>query len=277
MTDLINRLARLGDAKNHGPVDPRKLEDILNKTLEARNTARFRRKQSFSPSTVGYGHGTCPRYWYIAFDGAVFVEENTAKGIANMDNGQYVHDRIGKLFKESPLDIIAIEQELTTQDPPVRGFIDVILNRAGESIVGEFKSARTESFTARRMANSPTPGHLVQVLMYMYLTDIQHGFVLYEDKNTNEIAVLPMALDDHKEYVEYLITWLRSTRKVWEEATWIDDSKEHHFSNRDASTMPKRPFRKNARQCKTCPVRDVCFSRAEEGDVNLEALRLPTV
>jgi hypothetical protein len=26
-------------------------------------------KKTFSPSTVGYGHGNCPRYWFIAFNG----------------------------------------------------------------------------------------------------------------------------------------------------------------------------------------------------------------
>ena len=25
-------------------------------------------KKTFAPSTIAYGHGECPRYWYLAFD-----------------------------------------------------------------------------------------------------------------------------------------------------------------------------------------------------------------
>lgn len=34
----------------------------------------FKTKKTFAPSSIAYGHGTCPRYWYLAFSGAEFVD-----------------------------------------------------------------------------------------------------------------------------------------------------------------------------------------------------------
>src|SRR5438128_1498595 len=61
----------------------------------------FTTKKSFAPSGVGYGSGTCPRYWYYAFHGANFVYSNTARQRANMDAGTAAGDRIAKLFERA--------------------------------------------------------------------------------------------------------------------------------------------------------------------------------
>ena len=62
-------------------------------------------KKSFSPSSLGYGHGNCPRYWYMAFSGAYFIDSNDAQAIANMAHGTQAHERIQKLIKDQATDL----------------------------------------------------------------------------------------------------------------------------------------------------------------------------
>jgi hypothetical protein len=52
------------------------------------NQSGFKQKTTFSPSTIGYGHGNCGRYWFIAFEGAEFEEKFDAMARANMENGK---------------------------------------------------------------------------------------------------------------------------------------------------------------------------------------------
>src|SRR5690606_39600238 len=61
----------------------------------------FTKKKSFPPSGVGYGSGTCPRYWYLAFHGANCKYDNTARQRANMDSGTAAGERIAHLFQEA--------------------------------------------------------------------------------------------------------------------------------------------------------------------------------
>ena len=35
---------------------------------------KWQQKKSFAPSTIAYGHGECPRYWYLAFEGGEFED-----------------------------------------------------------------------------------------------------------------------------------------------------------------------------------------------------------
>ena len=69
--------------------------------LSGKRPNEFTQKKTFSPSGVGYGNGNCPRYWFIAFNGAEFENETDAMGVVNMDNGTYVHDRIQKVMAKN--------------------------------------------------------------------------------------------------------------------------------------------------------------------------------
>ena len=64
--------------------DPELFAQLLDESY--RNTKRAdgeMTKKSFSPSSLGYGHGTCPRYWYMAFSGAMFIDDNDAVAVAS--------------------------------------------------------------------------------------------------------------------------------------------------------------------------------------------------
>ena len=72
--------------------DKEKFLQEFDDTYESK--AGFTQKKTFAPSTIGYGHGNCARYWYLAFNGADFEDTATPKAKAAMENGTFTHDRI---------------------------------------------------------------------------------------------------------------------------------------------------------------------------------------
>ena len=52
-------------------------EDLIKKIESgylADRGPRHQVKKTFAPSTIVYGHGECPRYWYLAFEGGTFED-----------------------------------------------------------------------------------------------------------------------------------------------------------------------------------------------------------
>jgi CRISPR/Cas system-associated exonuclease Cas4 (RecB family) len=227
------------------------------------NRSGFKTKKSFAPSKLGYdkGEGVCPRYWYIAFSGANFVEEIDSRSQANMDNGSYAHERIQKNMQAMGI-VKAIEKEINSVDPPIRGFIDVIIDWNGQEIPGEIKTANADNFTFRVASGKPTGSHYVQFIIYMKVLRAKEGFLLYENKDTQELAILrvhatPKVVAD----AEFLFEWMKRVRKSFED-----------------KELPVRPWtRANAAICKKCPVREDCFDEEKfgVGTVSLPVLEVP--
>jgi CRISPR/Cas system-associated exonuclease Cas4 (RecB family) len=251
-----------------GGLDPRAIADIVEQGyLNKRRESGFIQKKTFSPSTVGYGHGTCPRYWFHAFTGAWFDESRTdAQGVANMDTGTHEHENMERFFEEAGI-LVANEVEITIENPPVRGFVDAIIDWEGEEIVGEFKTTRQEGFVFREITGKPTNYHLIQLLTYLRALNKKRGFLLYLNKNDQTVCVIPVELDETNEkIIEEVFEWLRTTRAAWE-----------------AGTLPMRPFRKNKetglpenKVCRECPVKRDCFAEGE-GVVKIARMELPTL
>ena len=62
---------------------------------------KHQQKKTFAPSTIAFSHGECPRYWYIAFDGAIFTDNADAYGGANMTAGTKSHERIQQAMHDA--------------------------------------------------------------------------------------------------------------------------------------------------------------------------------
>lgn len=246
--------------QDRGPVQGDKIAEFLEDAYLKRYKAEFKKKRSFAPSKLAWNEGECPRYWYIAFNGAEFVEEGDALGQFNMESGIISHERIGNLFKESELKVLYIEKKIENEDPPIFGYIDIGLDRAGEEVVGEIKTTRTESFIHKQSKMKPPAYHLLQILIYMKLREVENGFILYENRNTGEILVLPVSIEGYEEYLDYLWDWMCEVRAAWEN-----------------KTLPERPYRTNSKVCKRCPVRKTCWEDLDKGVVKIEKMRLPQV
>lgn len=236
----------------------------LSKVLEEAYLAKRRpdghtQKKSFAPSTVGYGHGTCARYWYLAFEGGNTVDLTDALGIANMSYGTQAHERIQGLMRDAGI-LIDDEVELLANDPPIRGFMDALVRWKGERVVGEIKTTRQEIFAHRQATMKPAGYHLLQVLIYMWITKCKHGFLLYENKNSQEFLIIPVEMNPENEKIlNETLEWLRNTYKAWTD-----------------KTPPNRPFTKRSKNCKNCPFFDHCWSDdSPEPTVEIPAMVVP--
>lgn len=235
---------------------------------------KFTKKYTFAPSTLTYGAGECARYWYLAFDGAVFHDNADAYGVANRTSGTLSHDRIqdavmkaGLLQEDMEFDPEpskykkqihpALEFRIKYQDPPISGYGDVMLNYKGETILGEIKTMPNEGFEYKKASRKPKAGHLMQLLMYMKILKKDKGVLIYENKNNHELLVLPISVNDHyRRWVDQAFDWMRTVRKAWEDRT-----------------MPQKTYRSNSKICKVCPLQQAC-SEAETGVIKIKPLEL---
>ena len=243
-----------------GGFDPNQFAiEIEESYLKQRRADGFTQKKTFSPSTIGYGHGNCPRYWYYAFTGADFVESTTAQGLANMQNGSMAHDRIQKVIAGIDRDT-EFEVEITHEDPPIRGYVDALINWEGETVVGEIKTAKEEVYAHRQSSMKPSANHLLQLLIYMKVLKLSQGVFIYENKNTQELCLIPIRVNDrYIKIIDELFDWLRETRNAYEN-----------------NELPKRVATKSTPMCKNCPVKDVCWEqKADAGVVEIRKYEPP--
>jgi CRISPR/Cas system-associated exonuclease Cas4 (RecB family) len=225
-------------------------QEIEESYLKQRRSDAFTQKKTFSPSSIGYGHGNCPRYWYYAFKGAEFVETTTAQGLANMQNGSAAHDRIQKVIGSTsrPVDF---EVEVSNEDPPIRGYIDGVMNWDGEEVIIEIKTAKEEVYAIRQSSMKPSGNHLLQLLIYMKIRKAAQGVFIYENKNTQELCLIPIRVSDrYIKIIDDLFEWLRETRSAYEN-----------------DTLPNRVSTKSTPMCKNCPVRDTCWAEKKDDGV----------
>lgn len=229
--------------------------DALEKaSSEGGRKSKFTQKTSFAPSGIGYGSGTCPRYWYYAFHGAHFnYDDTTARQRANMDAGTAAGERIADLVKQAGL-LTAAEVPVRHEDPPIFGFMDLAVKWQGEEMIGEVKTTREETWNYRA-STMQAPGYqLIQLLIYMKVFNKDKGFFLIENKNTHELLVIPVKMTEkNRELVDYVFDWMRTVKK-----------------SSDADQLPHRPFTPKSLQCKSCPVWDTCWEGYIKGTAKRE-------
>ena len=249
--------------KYEGSFDVQEFSSLLDETyLSTKRPDGEMTKKSFSPSSFGYGQGNCPRYWYMAFSGAYFIDNNDAQAVANMSQGTQAHERLQKLissqssdlFKSTKINSVSTEIEITNEYPPIRGFIDLSIDWDGTPVLGEIKTAKQEVWDTRQAEMSASSNHILQLLTYMKLKNVKEGFFLYENKNTQEILIIPIYMTPKNEkLIDDLFNWLCKV-----------------YDNFKAGLLPERPFQKTSYACKNCPIRKECW-KGKDGDVVIEA------
>jgi hypothetical protein len=202
----------------------------------------------------------------MAFSGAHFVDNNDAQAVANMAYGTQAHDRLQKLiagqssdlFKTNSLKEVKTEIEITNEYPPIRGFIDLVIDWDGQEVIGEIKTAKQEVWDTRQAEMNPSANHMLQLLTYMKLRNVKEAFFLYENKNTQEILLIPIQMTEkNKKIIDNLFMWMC---EVW------DNFKD--------GALPMRPFQKTSYSCKNCPIKKECWS-GEVGGSQIEPYEVP--
>ncbi len=216
----------------------------------------FTKKETFSPSSFGY-QGACPRYWYLAFEGAPFKYTSDPQLLAIMLNGTYTHERLQSLLKTAGI-LVDDEIELKYEDPPIRSFADgrVIIPGRDDRPVLEIKSANEYSFAWRKKLDNASDAHKVQILTYMKILGEKSGVFLYENKNTQEHLFVNIEMDEENEQlINYVFDWMRVVRASWE-----------------SKKLPERPRAKKV--CESCPLKDYCYDEQPDGDVKIPLLKI---
>jgi len=245
------------------------IEKIQSGYLVGRD-AKYTKKKTFAPSTIAYSHGECARYWYLAFEGGIFENTDTPYGVANMTSGTMSHDRIQKAMLDSGIaqkfvdeketekqgeTVYTTEFKVVSDNPPIFGFGDAMINWEGEEIVGEIKTMNNEVFEYFKNAKKPKKGHLVQLLIYMKILQKAKGMLIYENKNNHELLIFPIEVNSHYiRWVDQTFDWLRTTRQAWKD-----------------KTIPMKNYRSNSKICKTCPLQQAC-AEAEVGEIKIKPL-----
>lgn len=111
-------------------------------------------------------------------------------------------------------------------------------------MVGEIKSVNTFQF--QRMITHPSAGKQLQ--WYMYLTGIKKGFVLCDDKNTQDFKL--EVYDFDKEKVEPFI----------ERAEVVKEAYDRVFNEGKMIKRPKFAKDINCKKCSKCAMRDACYN-----------------
>jgi CRISPR/Cas system-associated exonuclease Cas4 (RecB family) len=248
-----NFLKQVMDKQPQGAINTKEFIAKIESGYTANRGPEFKTKKTFSPSTLVYGSGACPRYWFLAWTGAEFEDDADAYAVANMGSGTDAHERIQTAIENAGM-MVEKEKRIVAQDPPIFGFADAIVQWEEEQPVVEIKTMREESFAYRKYAKPPNY-HLMQLIIYMKVLGKKLGILLYENKNSHELhAITVEPTEEYKAWGEYAFDWMRNVRKQWE-------SKE----------IPQKPYRSNSKVCKTCPIQKACAS-AEKGNIKLDPL-----
>ena len=235
-------------------VDKEALIEKIKSGYTIKRVDKFQTKTSFAPSTIAYSHGECPRYWYLAFEGAMFADNADAYGGANMTAGTKSHERIQQAMEDAGI-LKNSEFKITYSDPPIFGYGDVILEWENEDLLGEIKTMPNEGFEYRKLAGKPKAGHLIQLLIYMKVLNKSKAILIYENKNNHELLIFPVELNEYSfKWVENAFEWMRTVRKAW--------------TNK---TLPEKNYRSNSKICKTCPIRATC-DLAGSGEIKIKSL-----
>jgi|AntAceMinimDraft_5_1070358.scaffolds.fasta_scaffold00254_12 CRISPR/Cas system-associated exonuclease Cas4 (RecB family) len=248
-----NFLKQMLDKQPEGPIDTKALISKIEEGYLVDQGTSFKTKKTFSPSSLVYGNGACPRYWFLAFSGADFTSDNSPYAVANMSSGTMAHERIQKAIEDSGI-MVEKEKRIVSQDPPIFGFADAIVQWGEEQPVVEIKTMREEAFSYRKHAKPPNY-HLMQLIVYMKVLGKKLGLLLYENKNSHELHAITVELtEEQMAWGEYAFDWMRKVRTQWE-----------------SGEIPKKTYRSNSKVCKGCPLANTCLS-ADKGTIKIDPL-----
>ena len=268
--NLLQQVMIKSDTAPKPAFDVSGIAEKINSGYIANQDPKFMTKKTFAPSTLTYsdGNGSCPRYWYLAFEGAVFETNNTPYAVANMSSGVHGHSRIEKALLDSGIAVVyqkenpktkeienTTEFKVVSSNPPIFGYGDCMLIWNDEEIVGEIKTQNNEAFEYRKRSGKPKRDHVAQTLIYMKILKRSKGIIIYENKNNHELLLFPIEVNDHyRSWIDNTFEWMNSIHAAWQK-----------------KELPVKNYRSNAKICKGCPIKKTC-DEAGDGAIKIASL-----
>lgn len=232
------------------------LEATYPELLEQRDTTKA--KASFAPSQLFYGSGVCPRLWFYKFQGGHDVPADfDGPGVFNMESGTDAHTRLQKLFVKSGISTEEqIEVFIESETPPVRGYMDAMIQWEGEELPVEIKTSKQEVFYHRQAQMQGAGYQVMQLLLYMHILGKDKGLLFYENRNDGGWLILPILMtEENQAVVDHMVEWMNAV-----------------YNNTE---LPQRPFTKKSKECKGCVFAEICWED-KPGTVELLPLEVMT-
>lgn len=124
---------------------------------------------------------------------------------------------------------------------------DAIIKHCGESMIVEIKGYKQESFDQMDEAGSPPEAAHQQVNLYMHLLGLNHGLILVENKNTQDLKVWCVEYD--KEMVQPYLD------RIYQFRTAL------HKAENDKGLPPRVCSSQRDRNAEKCIACNVCFNK----------------
>lgn len=245
LADLMS-LAYTGESKPLAPTVPSSIEldlaEAIDKSIaDTYILERTRKINGFHPSTTN----ECGRYAAYLFRGVTYMPTYDARTQRIFDNGHATHDRLYKYFNDMGI-LVECELPLSWEDPPIEGTADGIINWEGNKLI-EIKSISDQGFMIRKAHNKPKDDHYRQAQIYMKCLDLPSGFVIYENKNNQEI--LPLFVERNDIFIDKLFKKYAKIYNIYKEGS-----------------LPKRPYKQiTSSTCRMCDLATMCWADKEDG------------
>ena len=248
---LINKLVEKPKKNEENLIDSQAIVDKIKEGYALQRKASFKKRDSFTPSTLTYGAGKCPRFWYLWFEGNESDVKTDWYSVANMDSGTDRHGRIEKAMESAGI-LVTNEERLSYVDPPISGRTDAIIKWNDMDILTEIKTLNEDSFHYLNVKGEARKYHIEQLLIYMKILKKSFAFLVYESKNSHELSLFPVKLNEHyKNFINYFFDWMREVKKA-----------------SDEGLLPENPYRSNSKVCKGCDFETVCRTKPK-GDIKI--------
>lgn len=190
---------------------------------------------AFAPS---YGY-TCKRRWVLLFQGAEYEKTFTPRLLRIFGNGHGVHDRWQEYLQNMGI-LEQAEVPMSVSEPiPMRGYADGIINWGGRKLI-EIKSINTQRFEWRRTYKRPDEKTYAQAQCYLFMSGLDAGYVIYENKDTQDVLIFPIYKDQ-----KLIDKELRRYVKIYQ---MYEEGK-----------TPARPYKRDSRQCGECDLIKYCW------------------
>jgi len=247
------------------------LSEMINNEMNRKSSNNDRDYSYFHPSEFHQ----CSRLLAYRYVGEEAVQNITPQLQRIFDNGHYMHDRYGDYFEKAGIlrgywhclhrdcetligrdDRYGIKRpdkcpkcsgtsfrydEVFVEDENLffKGRVDGILDLPDGFFVIDYKSIFSMQY---KKLTKPLEKHYIQIMIYIMLLDIKAGFLLYENKDSQQIKIYEV--ERNEEFIDRVKSRALKLKEM--------------LLNGD---MPKRPssYTKGGKPCKTCPFKKVCW------------------
>ncbi|MCP3684603.1 MAG: hypothetical protein GY861_18200 [bacterium] len=190
------------------------IQQIANDTLIANRRQSYEVK-SWHASKLG----KCLRGIYLDRLGIEPDKPFDPRTLGVFSAGTLFEDWYVSLLKAPGL-TIETQVRVKDDDLNVSGYIDFIAEYKGEKRVYEIKTKHTKSFWHMKKAGvGAMKQHQYQLWIYLYLTQIKEGSVIYISKDDAAVLEYPISLDD-EELRDEVLGQLKILNECWKNGTF---------------------------------------------------------